>query len=128
MMPFGLCGYPSTFLRLMSEVAQELTNIFTYLNDVTVFSSFTDDYKMYLSALFQCLAKYGLKVNKEKYRIEIEELDFLRHHITKKGFQSVRDQLEAIHMYPLPKTVKELRRFLGLHNYYENLFRKEPKP
>ena len=118
MMPFGLCGAPSTFMRLMSEVVQGLTNIFTYLDDVIVFSSSAEDHKMHLSALFQRLAKYGLKVNKEKCRLGVEELDFLGHHITKEGFQPVRDKVEAIRKYPLPKTVKELRRFLGLYNYY----------
>ena len=52
---------------------------------------------MHLSALFQRLAKYGLKVNKQKCRLGVEELDFLAHHITKEGFHPVRDKVEAIH-------------------------------
>ena len=49
--PFGLCGVPSTFMRLMSEVVQGLTNIFTYLDDVIVFGSSAEDHKMHLSTL-----------------------------------------------------------------------------
>ena len=96
MMPFGLCGAPSMFMRLMSEVVQGLTNIFIYLDDVIVFSSSAEDHKMHLSALFQRLAKYGLKVNEEKCRLGVEELDFLGHHITNEGFLLVRDKVEVI--------------------------------
>ena len=45
-------------------------------------------------------------------------MDFLGLHITKEGFLPVCDKVEAIRKYPLPKTVKELRRFLGLYNHY----------
>ena len=39
-------------------------------------------------------------------------MDFLEHHITKEDFQPIKDKVEAIRKYPLPMTVKELRRFL----------------
>ena len=51
---------------------------------------------MHLSALFQRLAKFELKVNKEKCRLGVEELHFHGHHITKESFQPVHDKVKAI--------------------------------
>ena len=118
MMPFGLCGAPASFMRLMTEVVDGLKNIYVYLDDVIVFSSSAEDHDIHLRALFERLSEFGLKINKEKCSLGMEELDFLGHHISKDGFQPIEDKLEAIRKYPLPKTVKELRRFLGLFNFY----------
>ena len=118
MMPFGLCGAPASFMRLMTVVVEGLKNIYVYLNDVIVFSSSAEDHEIHLRALFKRLSEYGLKINKEKCSLGMEELDFLGHHISKEGFQPIKDKVEAIRKYPLPKTVKKLRRFLGLFNFY----------
>ena len=66
-------------------------------------------------SLFERLAQYGLKINREKCSLGIEEVDFLGQHITKEGFHPFQDRVKVIGQYPLPKTVKELHRFLVKH-------------
>ena len=44
MMPFGLCGAPSSFMRLMTEVVNGLQNIFVYLDDIIVYSNFAEEH------------------------------------------------------------------------------------
>ena len=39
------------------------------------------------------------------------------HKITKKGLQTDRQKIEAITDYPVPQSLEELRRFLGMVNY-----------
>ena len=118
MMPFGLCGAPSSFMRLMTEVVHGLQNIFVYLDDIIVYSTSAEEHIAHLRSLFERLAQYGLKINREKCSLGVEELDFLGHHITKEGFHPLEDRVTVIRQYPQPKTVKELRRFLGLFNFY----------
>ena len=118
MMPFGLCGAPSSFMRLMTEVVHGLQNIFVYLDDIIVYSTSAEEHIAHLRSLFERLAQYGLKINREKCSLGVEELDFLGHHITKEGFHPLEDRVKVIRQHPLPKTVKELRRFLGHFNFY----------
>ena len=44
MMSLSLCGEPSTFMRLISEVKNSLTNVFAYLNDVTIYSESEEEH------------------------------------------------------------------------------------
>ena len=39
------------------------------------------------------------------------------HKITKEGHQTVPQKIEAIKDYPVPQSLEELRRFLGMVNY-----------
>ena len=44
MMPLSLCGEPSNFMRLMSEVKNSLTNVFAYLDDAVIYSKSEEDH------------------------------------------------------------------------------------
>ena len=39
-------------------------------------------------------------------------------YVTKEGIQQLQDKAKVIYQCPLPKTMKELHRFLGLFNFY----------
>jgi hypothetical protein len=47
-------------------------------------------------------------------------MDFLGYHITSQGTQPTKEKFEAIAEFPKPRTVKELRRFLGMVNFYRS--------
>ena len=44
MMSLSLCGKPSTFMRLMSEIKNSLTNVFAYLDDAIIYSKSEEDH------------------------------------------------------------------------------------
>jgi len=46
------------------------------------------------------------------------EIKFLGYLVTPKGTQPLPARVQALQDYPLPKTAKELRRFLGMLNFY----------
>ena len=45
MMSLSLCGEPSTFMRLMREVKNSLTNVFAYLDDAIIYSESEEDHQ-----------------------------------------------------------------------------------
>ena len=47
-------------------------------------------------------------------------IEFLGYHVTSEGIQPSDDRVSAISNYPKPETVKDLRRFLGMVNFYRN--------
>ena len=57
MMPFGLCGAPSSFMRLMTEVVHGLQNIFVYLDDIILYSTSAEEHIAHLCSLFERLAQ-----------------------------------------------------------------------
>ncbi|CAH0725412.1 unnamed protein product, partial [Brenthis ino] len=47
-----------------------------------------------------------------------EEIEFLGHVLNKDGLKPNQNKVEAIQRFPIPKTLKEIRGFLGLIGYY----------
>ena len=45
-------------------------------------------------------------------------MEFLGHHIDKDGIRPLPDKVEAILKIPVPTSLKKLRQFLGLVNFY----------
>ena len=49
---------------------------------------------------------------------EYKMLTFLGHHISTKGFEPIKQKVQTITKFPKPQTIKQLRRFLGMINFY----------
>lgn len=117
-MTFGLRNAAQTFQRFMNEVLRGLDFCYVYLDDILVFSSSTSEHEQHLRALFQRLAEYGVLINTNKCIFGQPEVTFLGYKVSAAGIQTLDTKVEAILDFPPPKTIKELRRFLGMINFY----------
>ncbi|KFD44971.1 hypothetical protein M513_14152 [Trichuris suis] len=117
-MPFGLRNAAQTFQRFMDEVTRGLTFCFVYLDDVLVASSSAEEHQTHLDQLFKRLEKYGIRVNPSKCVFYASQLEFLGSQVDSEGIRPLPSKVEAIRRFPLPKTMAQLRRFLGCLNFY----------
>ena len=86
-MPFGLCNAPPTFQRLMQNCLGELnlTYCLIYLDDVIVFSEMPEEHLQRMCVVFDCLREHGLKLKPSKCDVFKSEINYLAHHVSKKG-------------------------------------------
>lgn len=61
-------------------------------------------------------------INPSKCVFAVEELEFLGYTINSKGILPIQDKVKAVLNFPKPRTVVELRRFLGMVNFYHRNF------
>nr|CDS25719.1 gag pol polyprotein [Hymenolepis microstoma] len=85
---------------------------------VLIASSNPDEHKRHLRQMFRRLQQYGFEVNPKKCKFSHAEIDFLSHHINGRGITSLPEKTQSIMDYPIPQSVKSLRRLLGVVNYY----------
>ncbi|XP_050353661.1 uncharacterized protein K02A2.6-like [Nymphalis io] len=111
-MTFGLRNAAQTFQRFMDEVLRGLDFCYGYLDDILVFSSSSTLHQEHLKLLFQRLAEYGVLINTNKCTFGKTQVQFLGHNVSAAGIQPLESKVEAIQNFPVPKTLKELRRFL----------------
>ncbi|GFY60024.1 hypothetical protein TNIN_43571 [Trichonephila inaurata madagascariensis] len=71
-----------------------------------------------LSKFFQRLQDAGLVIKVSKCQFLQSEVDFLGHHISVNGIEPSKERIKVIEDFKLPETVKELRRYLGVINFY----------
>ncbi|CAK1595950.1 unnamed protein product [Parnassius mnemosyne] len=120
-MAYGLRNAAQTFQRFMDEVLRGLDFCFGYLDDILVYSSNSTQHQQHLRQLFQRLTEYGILINTNKCVFGQSEVDFLGYKVSAAGIQPLDAKVQAIQEFPPPKTVKELRRFLGMINFYRRL-------
>lgn len=128
-MTFGLRNAAQTFQRFMDNTVlkdfQFRDNFsdtsdfyFCYLDDILVASSSLDSHKQHLEAIFSRLDKYGLTINLAKCSLGQQKVEFLGYEITSNGLKPLQSKVQAILDFPRPQTVVQLRRFIGMVNFY----------
>ena len=122
-MPFGLCNAPPTFQRLMLNCLGELnlTYCLIYLDDVIIFSQTEEEHLEKMRVVFDCLCEHGLKLKPSKCDVFKTEINYLGHHVSKKGVLPSKKNLEAIAECPPPDTPK--LSFVGLVGHYRHFIK-----
>jgi hypothetical protein len=105
-MPFGLCNAPTTFQRCMLSIFSDMVERFLEI--------FMDDFSVFDDSFDDCLT------NLEKVLSRCEEKNLvLRHIVSSKGIEVDKSKIELIANLPAPKSVKDVRSFLGHAGFYK---------
>eukprot|EP00043_Microstomoeca_roanoka_P019474 m.219569 g.219569 ORF g.219569 m.219569 type:complete len:1192 (-) comp17002_c0_seq5:791-4366(-) len=119
-LPFGLCNAPATFQRLMNDVLREFIDkcVVVYLDDVLVYSSTWTDHRHDLRSVCQKLQQQKLYCKPSKCMFGLTTVKFVGHIVTQNQVHMDPDKIKAVADWPVPKTPKDLRGFLGFANFY----------
>lgn len=117
-MTFGLRNAGQTFQRFVDEMTRGLEFCYPYLDDFLVFSKDELEHEEHLRQLFTKMEEYGVILNTTKCVFGAPAVTFLGYHISPQGTKPLESKVLAIKEFPVPKTAKQLRRFLGMVNFY----------
>uniref|UniRef100_A0A2N9GYX5 RNA-directed DNA polymerase n=1 Tax=Fagus sylvatica TaxID=28930 RepID=A0A2N9GYX5_FAGSY len=119
-MPFGLCNAPATFQRCMmsifSDMVGEIMEVF--MDDLSVFGNTFDDCLDNLGKVLARCEEKNLVLNWEKCHFMVSSGIVLGHIVSSKGIEVDKSKIELITKLPTPKTVKDVRSFLGHAGFY----------
>jgi hypothetical protein len=124
-MPFGLCNAPQSLCRLMDEViGHDLEpHVFVFLDDILIAC---DDFEKMLSLIAEVslrLKRAGLTISREKSKFCVDSLKYVGFVIDRNGVRTNPEKVEAMVNFPVPKTVRQVRRFLGMTGWYRKFVR-----
>jgi len=124
-MPFDLTNAPATFCNLMNDVLYDFLDNFVvvYLDDIVIYSRGIEEHVTHLSKVLDRLREYELYVKREKCEFAKDEIMFLGHLIGEGQVKMDPRKIQAIVEWSAPKSVSELRSFLGLANYYRRFIK-----
>lgn len=124
-MPFGLKNGPATFQRAMNHVLQGLIGkiCHVYLDDIVIVGESLKNHLNNLETIFKRLSEFNLKIQLDKCEFLKRETEFLGHIITQDGVRANKDKIKKILEWPLPKSQKEIKQFLGLSGYYRRFIK-----
>ena len=121
----GIKNSPDIIQQVMQDLLGDLDWVRVYMDDILITSSkdFADHMEK-LEIVLERLAQAGFRANVRKCFFAEEKLDYLGYWVTRKGIQPQPKKVEAIQRLTPPKTRKQLRRFLGMVNYYRDMWRR----
>ena len=116
---FGLKNAPMKFQMMMECLLSECKGFtYVYLDDILIFSYNEQEHIHHVNEVLKVLSKNGLFLNVDKTTFAQSKLEFLGHIIGVDGIDVQSSKVTAIREYPMPITRKDLRRFIGMVNYY----------
>ena len=114
----GMRNSQACMTKFMNEVLRGLDFVFCYIDDLLIYSRDMEEHLWHLTLVFERLKYYGLILNRKKCVFAVPEITFLGHRVCKNGVAPLEDKVTAIREFPKPKTMKDMRRFLGMVNFY----------
>ena len=125
-LPMGLSVSPDIFQEKMSELMAGLEFARAYLDDLLIISN-EQGFEKHLQKLEIVLTRLqaaGLKINASKSFFGRTNLEYLGYNISREGIRPSQKKVEAILQIKPPTTRKQLRRFIGMVNYYRDMWPK----
>lgn len=124
-LPMGCCIAPDIFQERMSTLMDDLETVRTYLDDLLIVSSGTfEDHLAEVTEVMKRLQKAGLKCKIEKCKFAVPEVEYLGYIITREGIKPDPKKIAAILNLERPQDKKQVRQFLGMVQYYRDLWPK----
>ncbi|MES9881971.1 MAG: reverse transcriptase domain-containing protein, partial [Sedimenticola sp.] len=124
-LPYGLKNAPACFQRCMSQLFRKYNFKFLlcYIDDILIYSRSFEEHLNHLEQVFATIQKACVKLRASKCEFMKEKLKYLGHIFTKQGVQADSAKTNLIRNYKRPTTVKELKQFLGLAQFYKKFIK-----
>jgi hypothetical protein len=119
-LPMGLTNAPATFMHLMNQIFRDYLDQFVivFLDDVLIYSKTLAEHRRHVRLALEVLRKHQLFAKESKCEFFRDHIDFLGHRVDRDGVHMMEDKVKAIREWPTPKSIDEVRSFLGMVGYY----------
>jgi hypothetical protein len=104
----------------MDTIMEGASNVIMYVDDVIIHSATPEAHIAHLRHAIQRTHKAGLALNPKKCIFGSTTVEYLGHTISSDGVRPGKDKTQAMKDITEPKTMKQLKSFIGLANYFRS--------
>jgi len=111
---------------MMNEILRDLINegkVAVFVDDVLVGTETEEGHDEIVKEILRRLEENNLYIKPEKCVWKVRKIGFLGVVIGPDGIEMEKKKVEGVLSWPEPKNVKDVRKFLGLANYYRRFIK-----
>ena len=123
---FGMMNLPATFQAIMNEILRDMINkgkVVAFVNDVLVETETEEGHDEIVEEVLKRLEVNDLYIKPEKYVWKVPKIGFLEVVIGPNGIEMEKEKVDRVLSWLEPKNMKDIRKFLGLANYYRRFIK-----
>ena len=120
-MPFGLTNAPRVFQRYIYNIFRSMiaqNKILIYMDDIMIATEEMDEHLTILREVFQKAQHHNLRFRLDKCYFLYNKITYLGYSVDEKGIQPSLANIDSIINYPIPRSTKDVQRFIGLASYF----------
>ena len=121
-----MTNLPATFQAMMNEILRDLINegkVTVFVDDVLVGTETEEGHDKIVEEILRRLEENDLYIKLEKCIWKVRRIGFLGVVIGPNGIEMEEEKVDGVCSWPEPKNVKDVRKFLGLTNYYRRFIK-----
>lgn len=118
---FGLTNSPATFQTMMDDIFSDLIatgKVVIYMDDILVGTETLEEHRHLVQEILRRLQDNDLFLKPEKCTFEAQEIEYLGMILGHGKITMDPVKLEGVLKWPTPKSLTEVRAFLGFGNFY----------
>ena len=123
---FGMTNLPAIFQTMMNKILRDMINkgkVVAFVDDVLVEMEIEERYDEIIEEVLRRLEKNDLYIKLEKYVWKVWKVGFLEVVIGPNRIKIEKEKVNRVLSWPEPKNIKDVRKFLGLANYYRRFIK-----
>ena len=121
MMFFEMTNSSATFQGMMNEILRDMINegkVVVFVDNMLVGTDTKKGHDEIVEEVLKRLEKNDLYMKPEKCAWKVQKVNFLGVVMGQRKIEMEEDKVVGVLNWPIPKTVRDVRKFLGLANYY----------
>ena len=123
---FGIINLLATFQVIINRILRDLINkekVTVFVDDVLVETETEKGHDEIVEEILKRLEKNDLYIKLEKYTQKVRKIGFLGVVIEPNEIEMKKEKVNRVLSWLKPKNVKNVRKFLGLVNYYQKFIK-----
>ena len=118
---FRMTNSPAMFQDMMNEILRDMINegkVAAFVDDVLIGTETEEEHDTIVEEVLRRLEENDLYVKPEKCAWKVQKMNFLGVVMGQGRIEMEENKVAGVLNWSIPKTVRDVRKFLGLANYY----------
>ena len=118
---FRMTNSPAMFQDMMNEILRDMINegkVAAFVDDVLIGTETEEEHDAIVEEVLRRLEENDLYVKPEKCAWKVQKMNFLGVVMGQGRIEMEENKVAEVLNWSIPKTVRDVRKFLGLANYY----------